>query len=496
MPGTLKAKDPVTGQWIVVTREGAQGNPGVPGPPFLIVDSFGVSKTPADLPVGGAIPVDWDEPGKQSWQMRPGMAMYYNPADETLPDAGDLYEFVGTMQPSGWTNVGHIQGPKGPTGVSTIIVGSFGAVQTPAGLPPDGLIPVDWDGPGKPAVADQMTTGESLYYDPVVLPDPLDGHLYQFVGTTIDPLGWIDVGLIQGPEGPTGPEGPIGPPSEEVLGRTGRSRHSRDDLWYDTDDARLIGPYDLPPNGATYDVLAKTTDLDGDIGWRNVYSVPSGKVIQFPNVADVAKIQLYSTTFGLGITGSTLNLFSSANIKFNQNSITGTELANIHTTGMTLRSGHLYFPTDGHGVRFMGDGYIYKKVGSGMKLRKASGNTNIQIENNDGGGGRDIATTPDSEATVAHNATNFDGVRAGQELHPLQRLDRLLVRHAHPEGAVGERLAGGDPAQRLRRLPAPGENDRTLEGGTRQHRQRHLRRHRPRDHRGREGVVLEAGRWS
>ena len=38
-----------------------------------------------------------------------------------------------------------------------------------------------------------------------------DGHLFQYVTTAIDPLGWMDIGLIQGPAGATGPIGVTGP---------------------------------------------------------------------------------------------------------------------------------------------------------------------------------------------------------------------------------------------------------------------------------------------
>ena len=55
--------------------------------------------------------------------------------------------------------------PQGEMGVSSVIVGDFGAITVPADLPPDGLIPVDWDGPGNPAAAFQMEQGWSLYYD-------------------------------------------------------------------------------------------------------------------------------------------------------------------------------------------------------------------------------------------------------------------------------------------------------------------------------------------
>jgi hypothetical protein len=118
-------------------------------------------------------------------------------------------------------------GPTGPTGISSVIIGDFGAVQTPAGLPPDGLIPVDWDGPGVPAVAYQVEVGQSLYYDKPA--DPLDGHLFQYVGTTVDSDGWLDIGLIQGPPGPPGPG------YDEVWLGSDEPTDPVVELWYDPD---------------------------------------------------------------------------------------------------------------------------------------------------------------------------------------------------------------------------------------------------------------------
>ena len=66
--------------------------------------------------------------------------------------------------------------------------------------------------------------------------------------------------------------------------------------------------------------------------WNSPYTVPSGKVIQFPNVADVAKINLYSTTFGIGITSGSLTMFASSTHRFRQNSVSGTEWAYIDAT--------------------------------------------------------------------------------------------------------------------------------------------------------------------
>jgi hypothetical protein len=149
-----------------------------------------------------------------------------------------LWIYVGTPGPAGPT------GPTGPMGVSTVIVGDFGAQTTPADLPVDGLLPVDWDGPGQPAVAHQMNLGESLYYDKATDPT-LDGHLFQYVSTAVDPTGWIDVGLIQGPKGDTGPTSTVPGPT----GATGPT-----------------GP-PLPPGGKLGSPLIKLTDADQDVKW-------------------------------------------------------------------------------------------------------------------------------------------------------------------------------------------------------------------------------------
>jgi hypothetical protein len=82
--------------------------------------------------------------------------------------------------------------------------------RTPSELPPTGAIPIGWDGAGNPATAYQMNIGDSLYYAPV---DPFAadaGHLFQYVSTATDPTGWIDLGLIRGPQGIAGQTGPAG----------------------------------------------------------------------------------------------------------------------------------------------------------------------------------------------------------------------------------------------------------------------------------------------
>jgi len=102
------------------------------------------------------------------------------------------------------------QGDQGSSGQVTTLVGYF-EHEVPASLPPNGLMPVDWDGQGQPAY--QMAPGESLLCSNTALPE--FGHIYIYVTTTFDPSGWIDGGAIEGPPGPIGPQGVQGPPGPD-----------------------------------------------------------------------------------------------------------------------------------------------------------------------------------------------------------------------------------------------------------------------------------------
>jgi hypothetical protein len=99
-------------------------------------------------------------------------------------------------------------GPPGSPGQTTLIVGSF-STRTPADLltPPldTGLIPADWDGPGRPAGAVQLEPGWSLIYEPT-------GGLWTYVTETGIGGPWLNPGVVQGPPGADGPPGPQGNP--------------------------------------------------------------------------------------------------------------------------------------------------------------------------------------------------------------------------------------------------------------------------------------------
>ena len=162
------------------------------------------------------------------------------------------------------------------------------------------------------------------------------------------------------------------------------------ELWYDTNDVAVGAGFGVPPGGLTGHILRKASDVDGETEWtgaagdsaivgdnagfltaggggifkktgggivlrrhsnnaeipienndgsnaRNIIhagggTFVNGAILQFANQADIAKINLYSTTFGFGVTSGTLDVFASSTVKFKQNSITGTLWAYIDAT--------------------------------------------------------------------------------------------------------------------------------------------------------------------
>lgn len=111
----------------------------------------------------------------------------------------------GPVGPEGPVGADGIQGPAGD---SYQILGFFGNVTTPGDLPSDGLIPTDFDGPGRPPAPIQMTASTALIYQPAAGPtDPEYGDLYGYFPSL---QVWSNLGKIQGPPGPEGPQGPQG----------------------------------------------------------------------------------------------------------------------------------------------------------------------------------------------------------------------------------------------------------------------------------------------
>jgi hypothetical protein len=139
------------------------------------------------------------------------------------PRAIDIHVKSGMPGPPGPQGPQGAEGPAGPTGPEgrvTTIVGMFGLVTSPADLPPDGLIPADWDGPGRPENDLQMLVGQGLVFQPFD-PDPQAGDVFVFTGAD-----WVSIGPVTGPPGaegpqgvpgPAGPQGSVGPPGPQGL---------------------------------------------------------------------------------------------------------------------------------------------------------------------------------------------------------------------------------------------------------------------------------------
>jgi hypothetical protein len=179
---------------------GPQGPQGVPGPPGEPGGPPGPQGDPGPSgPPGGV--------GPEGPAGGPGVAGPQGPAGER----GE----PGVQGPSGPTGPEGPRGPTGDTGAATVIVGTFGERREPGELPPGGLIPADWDGPGRPAADTQVEIGWSLVY-------LVDGALWTYAGP-LWPLGeWFSPAVVQGPpgeqgergpQGEQGPPGPQGPPS-------------------------------------------------------------------------------------------------------------------------------------------------------------------------------------------------------------------------------------------------------------------------------------------
>jgi hypothetical protein len=133
----------------------------------------------------------------------------------------------GPQGPAGPQGVEGVQGPPGEIGT---LIGDF-STNTPANLPPSGLIPANWDSAGNPPAPIQAVSGNGLIYT-------VTGHVWVYVGTTVNAAGWIDGGLIQGPPGPQGIQGTPGAPGP--TGPAGAQGNPG------------IGISDAPADGITY----------------------------------------------------------------------------------------------------------------------------------------------------------------------------------------------------------------------------------------------------
>ena len=94
------------------------------------------------------------------------------------------------------------QGDPGPPGTTAIIVGEF-SYADPSTLPPDGLIPTNWDTVGNPPAPYQMARGQAWV-------QLSNNDIWCYVGTSTTASGWINLGATEGPPGPQGPQGVAG----------------------------------------------------------------------------------------------------------------------------------------------------------------------------------------------------------------------------------------------------------------------------------------------
>lgn len=261
--------------------QGNNGLTGPPGETSVVIGSF-KNKAASQLPPSGLVPADWDAPGSPpaNVQFDIGEGMLYVPTNQIWSYVGTDYTPagwvnlgdiqgppgasgpqgpqgalgpVGPQGPDGLQGPIGIRGPEGqvgpqgpqgqqgprgdpgpqgvdgpqgdqgvdgPQGVegvpgpaaqSVLIVGSF-TVSNPIDLPPSGFLPIDWDSDGNPPTNVQMLIGQGLV-------DTNTEVIWSYIGTSISPSGWANVGNVVGPQGPQGIQGPQGENGD--LGPTG-----------------------------------------------------------------------------------------------------------------------------------------------------------------------------------------------------------------------------------------------------------------------------------
>ena len=180
--------------------DGTNGSPGPTGPagPTGPVGDTGPAGSPgSDGSLGPQGPTGATGPAGPDGPAGPTGATGATGATGPTGPAGADSTVPGPTGPTGAT---------GPAGQATKILGSFGVSKTPADLPTNGLIPINWDATGSPAAAVQFDEGDAMIYSPADEDDPVAGHLFSYNGVN----AWIDVGNIQGPQGDVGPAGPTG----------------------------------------------------------------------------------------------------------------------------------------------------------------------------------------------------------------------------------------------------------------------------------------------
>jgi Collagen triple helix repeat (20 copies) len=370
-----------TGQDGPTGPVGPQGPDGVPGATGAQGDP---GPTGGTGPAGATGPQGPDGPaGPQGVDGVPGATGPQGPAGA----AGT----TGPAGPQGPTGQAGATGPQGPAGQATLIIGEF-VTRTPADLPINGWIPDAWDGPGTFPGGQQADIGHSLIYNPADTQIPEAGRLFQYVSTSTDPSGWVDIGLVRGPVGPqgiqgdpgpagaTGPagaqgaDGPTGP--QGATGATGAAGAQGA-----TGATGPAGPQGgIGPAGPAGAVGPKgTTGASGPPGPIGATGNPgpvgpsgpagaTGPGVINGGTADQPLVKIdgtdQNTRWGGNITVN--NLTSTANIT-----------TSVDDRGLFLNSGAA----------------VYKKLGTGLVIREPTGGQQLQLEDNNGTNRRDVLDT-------------------------------------------------------------------------------------------------------
>jgi hypothetical protein len=166
---------------------------------------------------------------------------------------GDVGQSItGATGPKGDSITGPT-GPQGEAGTTANLRGEF-KNRVPADLPPDGLIPANFDGPGDPPVPVQLDPAkkDALLYTGTGDPTHT-GCVYIYTGTGgLEVTNYTNAGKIVGPTGPTGSTG------ASITGATGAT-----------------GP------GATIEVGKVTTGLPGSVASITNVGTPEEAIFDF-----------------------------------------------------------------------------------------------------------------------------------------------------------------------------------------------------------------------
>lgn len=218
--------------------QGPEGPPGTPATVTLIIGSFRY-RDPSELPEGGLIPADWDEPGNPptDFQFQVGHSIIYEPTQ-------NLWQFVNFSSgvQVAWLELDPIQGPQG-------IQGEQGE-RGPEGAP-----------------GAQGPTGPTGPTGPIGLTGPQGPQGQQGIPGATGNTGAQGQPGAEGARGPEGPPGPIGPTGltgatgpQGPMGFTGSPGPQGPQGERGTDGdpgapSMIIGAFyvrnaaDLPPNG-------------------------------------------------------------------------------------------------------------------------------------------------------------------------------------------------------------------------------------------------------